>query len=75
MIFFFNLPLFELYLKCLATLFFFWKCPTYTSDIALTLVQGPGRLSPLLLIFRPATNRDRPAVNRDRPVRNRDRPA
>ena len=38
-------------------------------DIALTLVRGPGRLltlAPLLLFFRPASNRDRPATNRDR---------
>ena len=30
------------------------------------------RLAPLLLFFRPATNRDRPAANRDRPATNRD---
>ena len=37
-------------------------------DMALTLVRGPGRLSPLvlrsaplLLFFRPATNQERPA--------------
>ena len=47
--------------------------------IELTLVRGPGRLSalaprlaPLLLIYRPARNRDRTAANRDRPARNRD---
>ena len=48
-------------------------------DIALTLVRGPGWLSalapllvPLLLFFRPATNRDRPAANQDHPATNRD---
>ena len=48
---------------------FFWEM---SLDIALTLVRGPGWLSalapllvPLLLFFRPATNRDRSATNRD----------
>ena len=51
-------------------------------DIALTLVRRSGRLSalaprlaPLLLVFRPAANRDRPSPNQDRPGTNRDRPA
>ena len=51
-------------------------------DIASTLVRGPERLSalaprlaPLLLFFRPATNRDRPAANQERPATNQDRPA
>ena len=55
---------------------FFWEM---SLDIALTLVRGPGWLSalapllvPLLLFFRPATNRDRPAANQDHPATNRD---
>ena len=69
---------------CLAT----FISEMHSLDIALTLVQGPGRLlflaprhlSATFIIFPAchashAANRDRSATNRDRPATNRDRSA
>ena len=54
----------------------------FSLDIALTMVRGLRRLlalaphlAPLLLFFRPATNREHPAANRDCPATNPDRHA